>query len=53
MGLAMSLTSCLYCLARASATGRAVKHRRAAHRVRNIGIGHALGLAGLWRLPWK
>jgi hypothetical protein len=47
-----SLTSCLYCAARLSADGRAVKHRRVAHRVRNIMIGRAMARGGCWRFLW-
>jgi hypothetical protein len=44
-----TLTSCLYCAARLSADGRAIKHRRVMHRVRNIAIGRLLAHAGIWR----
>jgi hypothetical protein len=47
-----SLTSCLDCAARLSATGRAVRHRRVAHRVRNIAAGRVLARLGVWRFLW-
>ena len=47
-----SLTSCLYCVARLSATGRAIRHHRLAHRLLNIGKGRLLARAGFWRLLW-
>lgn len=47
-----SLTSCLYFAARLSATGRAIRHRRVAHRVRNIMIGRAMARGGFWRRLW-
>jgi hypothetical protein len=47
-----SLTSCLYCPARLSADGHAIKHRRVVHRVRNIMIGRAMARGGIWRRLW-
>ena len=47
-----SLTSCLFCAARLSATGRAVRHRRVGHRILNIAKGRALGRLGFWRRLW-
>jgi hypothetical protein len=34
------------------ADGRAIKHRRVAHRVLNIVIGRSLGRGGFWRFLW-
>lgn len=48
-----SVTSCLYCAARLSATGRAARHHRLTHRLRNIMIGRAMGRAGIWRRLWR
>lgn len=51
--MARSLTSQLYKLARASASGRAVRKGYAGRRVKNIIVGRALGRAGVWRRLWK
>ena len=51
--MTQSLTSCLYCAAPLSATGRAIRHRRVAHRVRNIVIVRAMARAGIWRRLWR
>jgi hypothetical protein len=48
-----SLTSCLYCAARLSATGRAVRHHRVRHRVLNIAKGRTLARLGFWRRLWR
>src|ERR1700688_4916496 len=51
--MARSLTSTLYRLARASATGRAVRTGHAGRRAKNILIGRSLGRCGVWRRLWK
>jgi len=45
-----SLTSCLFCAARQSATGPSICHRRVAHPIRNFMIGRAMTRGGrrLW-----
>lgn len=48
----MTLTDFLYRLARASATGRAVRRGRVVNRAENIVIGRALRRVGFWRLLW-
>ena len=48
-----SLTSQLYKLARASATGRAIRTGKAPRRAKNIIVGRALGRAGVWRRLWR
>lgn len=49
----MSMTSILFKMARASATGRAVRTGHAGRRAKNIAVGRALGRAGVWRNLWK
>ena len=48
-----SLTSQLYRIARASATGRSIRTGNAGRRAKNIIVGRALGRAGVWRRLWK
>jgi hypothetical protein len=48
-----SLTSTLYRLARASATGRSIRKGYAPRRAKNIILGRALGRAGVWRRLWR
>jgi hypothetical protein len=48
----MSLTSSLFRLARASATGAAVVHGHTTRRVGNVVKGRVLARAGVWRLLW-
>jgi hypothetical protein len=49
----MSWTSVLFKMARASATGRAVRTGHAGRRAKNIIVGRALNRAGFWRQLWK
>lgn len=48
-----SLTSMCYTCARLSATGRAVRHRKIAHRVGNIAKGRVLARLGIWHRLWR
>lgn len=48
-----SLTSILFKMARASATGRAVRTGHAGRRAKNIVVGRALSRAGVWRRLWR
>lgn len=48
-----SLTSILFKMARASATGRAVRTGHAGRRAKNIVVGRALARSGFWRQLWK
>jgi hypothetical protein len=52
-GMAKSLTSQLYKLARLSASGRAVRKGYAPRRAKNIAVGRALSKAGVRRELWR
>lgn len=49
----MSFTKVAYKVARASATGRAVRTGKVAKRAKNVAVGRALGRAGIWRRMWR
>ena len=53
MARKQSLTSTLYKLSRASATGRAIRTGHAGRRAKNIVVGRAIGKAGGWSWLWK
>jgi hypothetical protein len=48
-----TLTSELFRLARASATGRSVRTGNVGRRAKNVALGRTLGKAGVWRRLWR
>lgn len=51
--MARTFTSTAFKVARASATGRAVRTGHVGRRAKNIAVGRTLGRAGVWRGLWR
>lgn len=51
--MARSFTSTAFRVARASATGRAIRTGNVGRRAKNVAVGRTLGKAGVWGKLWR